>query len=245
MQTIHSGTTTERLLRTLLLMVLVDGFTAAYLWDGYVGYARQNGRELVRLLGLPADTDPATLANLSAEEGRNIAATVKAGEELTAVTAKLGPPSLLHGNDAYFLGPGGWLKVQKSGERIAGAAWTDGPKTESDQKWQRWIGFALAGFGVLIMIRLVVVASARLVLSDAGLEVGGRPVIPFAAMSALRPDPAGRAACVELEYSLRGASHRVRLDGYVYKKLPEIVAAICERKGYANPWPGAKAVGGG
>ena len=33
METITSGTTTERLVRTVLLALLVDVFAVAYLWD--------------------------------------------------------------------------------------------------------------------------------------------------------------------------------------------------------------------
>lgn len=240
MQNIVSGPSTERLVRTLLLMLLIDGFTLAYLWDGYGGYARQNAAELVRLLGLPVDTAPPIHSTLTASEAQRVTQSVKIGAELSTITSVLGQPGLEHGNDAYFLGPGGWLKVQKSRERIASVAWTDGPKTESDQKWQRWIGYALAACGLLIMIRLVVVASARLVLSDAGLQEGGRTPIPFDAIAAVRADPAGRSGCVEIEHSLDGRLQRVRLDRYVYKRLPEIVAAICERKGFANPWSGTE-----
>ena len=121
--------------------------------------------------------------------------------------------------------------------RIEKVTWTDGPKTESDQQWQRWIGYALAIGGIIVAIRLVLVLSARLTLSDSGLQVGSRPLIPFDAISALQLAPAGGTACIELEYSLAGGSHRVRLDGYLYKRLPEIVASICERKGLPNPWP--------
>ena len=39
MQPISSGTTTERIARSTLLVVLVNGFAVAFLWDGYVGYA--------------------------------------------------------------------------------------------------------------------------------------------------------------------------------------------------------------
>jgi len=237
MQSIVSGTSTERVVRTLLLMLLIDGFTVAYLWDGYIGYARQNGRELVRLLGLPADTATPINPTLTAGEGQRLAQAVKAGDELSAVTAVLGQPSLEHGGDAYFLGPGGWLKVQLTGGRIASAAWTNGPKTESDQQWQRWIGYALAVVGLIVAVRLALVLATRLTLSDAGLQVGGRLLIPMDAITDLK---AARAGCVDLTYLQNSMSHSIRLDVYVYKQLPRIVAIICERKGFPNPWQVAR-----
>ena len=51
MQAIHSGTTTERLVRAVLLVIMLTGFAAWYLWDGHVGYPRANARALIELLG--------------------------------------------------------------------------------------------------------------------------------------------------------------------------------------------------
>lgn len=235
MQSIVSGPSTERVVRTLLLMLLIDGFTVAYLWDGYVGYARQNANELVRLLGLPSGASPPINSTLTASEGQRLAQAVRAGDELSVVTAVLGRPNLEHGGDAYFLGPGGWLKVQLAGSRIASAAWTSGPKTESDQQWQRWIGYALAVVGLIVAVRLALVLITRLTLLDDGL-LRGKQLIPLEAITALRADPAGRLGCVEIEYSLDGRLLRASLDRYVFKRLPEIVTAICERRGFANPW---------
>jgi len=248
MQVIISGTTTERVVRTLLLMLLIDGFTVAYLWDGYVGYVRQNAHELVRLLGLPSDAAPPINSTLTASEAQRIVQTIKAGDELSALTTVLGKPSLEHGGDAYFLGPGGWLKVpaadlplsraasnHSAGSRIASAAWTSGPKTESDQQWQRWIGYALAVGGLIVTLHLALVLVTRLTLLDDGLLLG-KQLISLDTITALRADPAGRSGCMEIEYSVDGRLQRISLNRYVYKRLPEIVAAICERKGFANPW---------
>ena len=237
MQRIVSGTSTERVVRTLLLMLLIDGFTVAYLWDGYVGYARQNANELVRLLGLPPDAAPSINSTLTESEGQRIAKTAKAGDELASVTAVLGRPSLEHGGDVYFLGPGGWLKVQLTNNRIASVTWTNGPKTESDQQWQRWIGYALAVGGLIVAVRLALVLATRLTLSDDGLW-RGKQLIPLDSITTLRADPTGRSGCVEIEYSQNGRLHRLRLDRYVYKRLPEIVATLCEQKGFTNPWAG-------
>lgn len=233
MQKIVSGTSTERVVRTLLLMLFIDGFTVAYLWDGYIGYARQNANELVRLLGLPSDTVPSINTSLTVSVAQKVAQEVKAGNELSAIFSTLGQPSLEHGGDVYFLGPGGWLKVQLNGSRIAGVAWTNGPKTESDQQWQRWIGYALAVVGLIVAVRLALVSATRLTLSDAGLQVGGRLLIPMDAITDLK---SARAGCVDLAYLQNTTPRSIRLDGYVYKQLPKIVAMICERKGYSNPW---------
>jgi len=243
MQTITSGTSLERVIRTLLLMVLIAGFAAAYLWDGYVGYARRNAEELVTLLGETPAVLPLANPLLTTAEGRRMSQAAIPGDGSSAIPSVLGQPTLRHGNDAYFLGPGGWLKVQRTGDRIVGVAWTDGPKTESDQRWQRWIGYALAVGGLIVAVRVALVLATQLTLSDEGLQIRGQRLIPLDAITALRADPSGRAGCVEIEYSLAGRPQPLRLDVYVYKRLPEIVVAICERRGFLNPWPAPGAVG--
>ena len=244
MQTIVSGTSLERIVRTVLLMVLIDGFAVAYLWDGYFGYAKENERELSRLLGLSSDTS-LCCANpiLTANEGRRIAQAAKVGDELSTVTFVLGGPNFHLYRDVYFLGPGGWLKVEIEllEGRIENVAWTDGPKTESDQQWQRRIGYALAVGGLIAAVRLALALTTRLTLTDDGLWIGPQRLIPFDAITALPPDPAGRLGCVELQYTRLGRLTRVRLDRYVYKRLPEIVTQICQRKGFPNPWPASTA----
>ena len=134
MRSILSGPSTERVVRTLLLMLLIDGFTVAYLWDGYLGYARQNANELVRLLGLPPGVVPPMNSSLTAKEAQRITQAAKSGEELSSITSILGNPSLEQAGDAYFLGPVGWLKVRLTSNRIANVTWTNGPKTESEQQ---------------------------------------------------------------------------------------------------------------
>jgi len=243
MQTITSGTSLERVIRTLLLMVLIVGFAVAYLWDGYVGYARRNAEELVTLLGETPAVLPLANPLLTAAEGRRMSQAAIPGDGSSAIPSVLGQPTLRHGNDAYFLGAGGWLKVQRTGDRIVGVAWTDGPQTESDQRWQRWIGYALAVGGLIVAVRVALVLATQLTWSDEGLQIRGQRLVPLDAITALRADPSGRAGCVEIEYSLAGRSQRLRLDVYVYKRLPEIVVAICERKGFLNPWPAPGAVG--
>lgn len=235
MTPIISGTTVERIIRTLLFSVLVDVFAVLYLWDGYVGYQRQNARELAKLLGLPTDAAPPTQGELSTVEGRRLAAELKPGEELSKVAGHFGSPSVRLPDAAYFLGPGGWLKLGMRGDRVQEATWTSAGHTESDQQLQRWIGFVLLVVGVGATFQLARVLSTRATLSDAGLRIGGRPPIPFEAMTELRKPASGRVGIVELAYESDGRSGVVRLDDYVIKKLPAIVAAICERKGLSNP----------
>lgn len=234
MEPITSGTTIERIVRSALLALLVDAFAVAYLWDGYVGYARENGEELARLLGVSANAVSPAYRELTPARGRIIAELVAGGAMLSTVAPALREPTIRHGGDDYYLGPAGWLQLGRDGTRITSAAWNDGKRKESDQLWQRRIGYLLALFGVVVTIHLGRVLATRMTLSDDGLWVRGTPLIPWEAITDLRADPSGRSGRAELAYSFSGRTKVLRLDEYVYKSLPAILGAIRERKGFSN-----------
>jgi len=97
-----------------------------------------------------------------------------------------------------------------------------------DQRWQRRIGYLLALFGVVVTVHLGRVLATRATLSDAGLRVRGTPLIPWEAITDVRADASARSGRVELAYSSGGRTKVLRLDEYVHKALPAIVAAIRE-----------------
>jgi hypothetical protein len=235
MPTIISGTSTERIVRAAVAMFLVDAFTVAYLWDGYVGYARQNAASFVRVLGLNADAPPAVNPRVTAAMGQRIAASAKHGDPFGDFHATLGEATHRTGDDVYYLGRGGWLHVRASGGRVAAATWTPGERSESDQQWQRWIAYSLAVLGLVLTVHCARVVATRATLNDAGLRLGSGPLIPFDAMRGLRQDALRRAGCVELEYTVDGRTRSMRLEKYVYRELPALVTAICERRGFAAP----------
>lgn len=236
MQPIISGTTTERIVRTLGLVILVTAFAIAYLWDGYVGYARENAEKLADSLGLALDEPPATDPKLTATSARRLVEEFGPGTRADAVTDRLGPAPIQREEEAYYLGPGGYLRVRTEHGAVVDAQWTNGPlRTEGDLVWQRRIGYVLGVLGVILLLQAVRVMSTRVTLSDAGLKVDGRPVIPFAAMRALRANGRGKSARVELTYSLDGREGQVRLDDYVVKEYRAIVTEICERAGFPDP----------
>lgn len=236
MEPIRSRTTTERIVRATLLMVLINGFAVAFLWDGYVGYARRNAAELVGSLGLADEASREINPALTSAEAGRLMQDVESGADAAGVAAVLGPPAIEHGDDTYYLGPGGHLRIRWDQGRVARVLWTDGVHTERDLAIQRWFGYVLAVLGVIYIIHFIRVVTTRVSLTDAGLRLGGALRIPFDAMTALRPDRSGRSGRAELEYTLDGQKGAVRLDSYVVKELPAIVTAICEQKGFTNPF---------
>ncbi len=235
MQPISSGTTTERIARATLLVVLINGFAILFLWDGYVGYARDNARQLAQSLGLALDAPPAINPKLTAGEAQRLMQQVRKGADSGAVTAVLGEAAFTHAADAYYLGPGGHLRVIWDAGRVADVAWKEGIRSETDQALQRWIGLALGALGVILIVSFIRVVTTRVSLTEAGLKVRGKPGIPFATMTGLRPHRSGDTRRLELHYSLDGHEGSVKLDNYVVKKLPAIVEAICEQTGLPDP----------
>jgi hypothetical protein len=231
---VSTGPSVERVVRTALLMLLIDGFAVAYLWDGYAGYPRKNAKELLQLLGLSGQPLPPINPAVTAVYAKQIVQDVRPGELTSVVTSRLGEPGLRHAADLYYVGPGGWLKVAANAGRITSVAWTDGGQTESDQKWQRWIGYALCVASILVTIQMVRVVSTRLTLTPNGLQVGRRQPIPLSAITAVAGAATARNG-VEIHYIEAAAPNTLRLDPYLYKDLAPVVRAICEHRGFDSP----------
>ena len=235
MQPIRSGTTTERIVRATLLMVLLNGFAVAFLWDGYVRYARQNAEELVQSLGLAAEAIPNIDPALTEDEAERLTGRIEKGDDTAVVADLLGEPAIEHGGDTYYLGPGGRLRLRWDRGRVADVTWLAGSHNDMDLAMQRWLGYALGIIGLVYIIHFIRVVTTRASVTDEGLKLRGNLLIPFAAMTSLRRDRSGRAARVELGYSLDGRDQFLRLDDYVIKDLPAIVAAVCEKMGCPDP----------
>lgn len=232
MNPINSGTSNERIVRSVLLCILVDVFAMYFLYDGYVGYPKKNAEQLATLLGLPAAQAPTPNDALTAERGKALAESVRAGQGLDKFSTEFGAPAIRQADAAYFVGPGGWLKAEMQGDMVRSAKWSDGPHTEADQSIQRLLGWLLVVGGLAAMLNLLRVIMTRAQLTDAGLLVTGHKLIAFEAMTGLRCSES--SGICTLEYAASGQSWTLRLDPYVYKQAAEISRAIAERKGFAR-----------
>ena len=235
MQPIVSGTTTERIVRTTLLTVLVSAFAIAFLWDGYVGYARENAGQLIQSLGLDPDTSPPINQGLTAAKARRIIDEIEGAGTATAAKTALGEPTIERGNDTFYLAPGGHLHIRLEQSRVTDIEWVDGAHTETDQAMQRLLGQLMGLVGLALFCQFVRVLATRVSLTDAGLKVRGRSLIPFAAMTTLRAGSSGKTGLVHLEYTRNGRKGLLRLDNYVIRQSDAIIAAICEQTGFPDP----------
>lgn len=233
MNSIISGTSTERIIRSLLFSLLVDFFAVYFLYDGHVGYPHKNMVQLASLMGLSAAEAPAPNPEMTEARGLKLAETIRAGETLEKLTADLGNPPIRQSDAVYYPGPGGWLLVQLDRDRVREARWTKGPHSEADQKIQKWIGWGLIAVGLAATLNLARVIGTRASLTAEGLRVSGRPIIPLASMTALKQ--VGQNFNVsDLEYAADGATKSLRLDPYMFKQARAIAQEIASQKGWKS-----------
>jgi len=235
MKPIISGTTTERMLRSGLVALLISVFAGWYLYDGFVGYPRANLAALLSLLGREGAAPPPIDPAVTAEAARQEVAVLERGGDPEEVYRRRGPPSLQHEMHVYYVGPGGYLRFEIERGRIVRPEWVPGAHSETDLRWQKVIGFGLAAVALILVARFLIVVTTRAALSEAGLKAPGRPLIPWEAMRAVSADEFGRTATAEITYADGERTATARLDGYVIARLPEIIAEICEEKGLPNP----------
>lgn len=232
MEPIHSGTTLERIIRTALLTFLVLGYAAYSLWDGYVAYPRVNVEAVfVDKLGMdPPDPLPEFVVGLT----RQTAEKIPEGGAFAMVAAELDIPGFWHGEEVYFFGEGGFLRCEVRRGQLLTREWQAGPKhTATDIFFQKLIGFIMATLGFVLTLNFIRIITTRASLTDDGLKVRAKPAIGFDAMTGIRM---GRnSETVVVEYSQDGVAGQIKLDRYVLKQQPAIVAAICERMGFENP----------
>ncbi len=235
MEPIVSGTTTERIARTTLVTVLVSGFAIWFLWDGYVRYPRDNARQLLESLGLDRNQTLTINPKLTTAEARRLMGAVRNRAPYDEAEAVLGDPAIEHGDQAYYLGPGGHLRLRVASGRVAAIAWIDGVHSEMSQALQRWLGYVLGLFGLILLVRFVRVVTTRVSLTDAGLKVRGHPTVPFSAIKSLRRERSGKIGLIDLGYEVNGQKRVARLDNYVINKYDAVLTAICEQTGLADP----------
>lgn len=86
-------------------------------------------------------------------------------------------------------------------------------------------------------VHLVRVLRTRVVLDDQGLRYGRKPVIGWDQMRGLDSQRYEAKGWVALVHQSPSGESRQRLDSYHLAGFEDMVDAICERKGFANPLP--------
>gem|GEM_PF-5962009 len=219
---------TERLVRAAILMVLVDAFALFFLWDGYIGYQQEDAGQLAELLGLPRKLAPRVNPRVTRSAAMRLLQAPSKRNHPQSIRDAFGKPSVEHENVSYYVGPGGWLALRKN-DAPQTFEWTDAEYTETDQAWQRYIGYMLAAVSLITTFLFIKTASSRITLGEKGLEILGYDRVSWDAMSGILREPDGTIALKTTD------SEMIRLDPSVYRGVDRMVETICRQKGFANP----------
>lgn len=248
MEPIVSGTTTERIVRTTLLAVLFSVGSAMFFRDGLSAYPRENMEVIVKALGAPLPDPPPVISKKIDASSATLA---KPGDLVRDVLAKFDVEPFVHTADGgetlhILFGTGGHVLIRSRSSSISSVDWVAGKHSASSLIVQLAIG-AITGVVALIgLIHLVRVVTTSISLTEEGLKIRGKPLIPWDAMTGIDAERYDKTGWLRLEYELSGRSGRLRLDNYWHKAFRPIIEAICERKGfdYKLPPPRRSSAGG-
>jgi hypothetical protein len=128
------------------------------------------------------------------------------------------------------------LRVAVDRDRISEIEWVAGSKNESELRWQLWLGYALSAVATASLIRFILLLTMRVTLTRDGLKLPRRELIGFDSMTELVSDDFQATGKVVLKYGQADDPRCAILDGYLIAQWKPIVSAICERKGFHNPF---------
>jgi hypothetical protein len=221
-----------QLVRTLLFF----GFAAYFCYDGAIGYPNRNRAAAERELAKKPFSGTLKYEALPDAPTADDAARLPKSGTVTGkqVREALGEPRFTDGADEYYLSKWGHMRVPaRTGAFNVSEirAWENWFKSAEDIRLQFYCALLAALPGLWFLRKLVQAATLRAVLDDEGL-LYGQQRIAFADMTALRDySPKG---WIDLYYRRGERDARLRLDNEKIALFDEIVAGICQVKGFPN-----------
>jgi hypothetical protein len=213
-----------QLLRTVIFL----GFGAYFVYDGLYGYPRANRAKAEELLKGRPFNGKVAFKDLGEKPDQpdfdRLSRSVPASRD--EFHKALGGP-FVDGGDEYYVSRYGYIRLPRGGE----ASWRPWDKTRAEITQQYYwaiIPFALA---LPFIWKLYKALTLRVVIDDDGLGYAGRR-IAFSDMTSLRDySPKG---WIDLHYRSAGRESKLRLDNEKVARFDEIVAALCQAKGFRN-----------
>lgn len=229
MQPIISGTTTERIIRTAILAILFSGYSVWLLRDGYITYPLANLQSTLKnKIGVDLK------GNLPVVDTKLTASTVEQipqNSSFDAMKKLLGEPHLKHHEQYYYFGEAGFLSVQVNASKKISYRWNPGPLYKPiDITMQRVFGISLIPVGLGLLFQFIRVIRTRVELSDAGLLVRGKPLIPMdQILFVVTPDTDKTKKSddkIRIHYNKNDEEKILLMDAYVVKELPAMIETI-------------------
>lgn len=220
--------------RVGLTTLLVCGYSAWSLWDGYVAYPRRNvAMAWQEKLALPGTSSfPRPDPRLTAEEVERVRIGVTAG----SLPAWFERPHIEHDGARYYFGETGYLAARVTDGTIMESTWTNGPRHSSaDLAFQKVVGFVLLAAGICFVGFLVRLWVFEVVLDERGLHIGRRPSVSYSSMLQLRELGASGGAPYELSWRGRNVVRTLRFDAYTIAKADALARSLRERMGLETP----------
>ena len=238
MTDIRSRVTLEQIVRKGILVLMVTGFCVSFAYDGWKRYPRKNAEQIVKTLDPRPESVPAINPAVTRKAAASLEKRAKERFPLRDVVLQFGEPGWrsANGSTVYYLGPAGVLTLSTVADTVIDAKYRDaGYKSEFDLLVQKVLAVVLAVLGIPLLVHYVRVLTFTTRLTDAGLKISGKPLVPFEAMTAVNAERFKEKGWMDIGYTREGVDGTLRLDEYWIRRLPDILAAICERKGFANP----------
>ena len=237
MTDIRSRVTLEQIVRKGILVLMVTGFCVSFAYDGWNRYPRKNAAQIVKTLVPRPESVPAINPAVTRKAATSLEKRAKPFP-LGVVVQQFGKPGWRSKDEAtaYYFGPAGVLTLSTVADTVIDAKYRDaGYKSEFDLLVQKGLAVVLAVLGIPLLVHYVRVLTFTTNLTDAGLKLRGKPLVPFEAMTSIDAERFKEKGWVDIRYTRDGVEGILRLDEYWIRRLPDIMAAICERRGFANP----------
>ncbi len=239
---LESGPAKTDAIWQLVRTVLFLGFAAWFLYDGAYYWPHQNQVKAKEKLATPGLFDgQLTYAELPEKPGKaEHDALLAARPDSPARVREIlggGEPQLTKQDRGelaeYYVSQWGYVIVPyRAGQPLINqSTWQAWYKTQDDIRLQFVLAVVACLPGLYFLWKLYKAATLRVVLDDAGMNYGGKR-INYDQMVALRDyNPKG---WIDLFYSHGKDQKRLRLDNEKVMRFEDIVAAICEVKGFEN-----------
>jgi hypothetical protein len=225
----------------LVRVILFLGFAAYFVYDGAYGWPAKNAKEAKEQLAAP---DPFNgelkYENLEDHPTKPAFEDFQRSnpERPEALHEALGEPELVRPDGQnrqieYYVSQWGYglVTIDRGRVLVSTMAWKPWYKTREEVVGQFYWAIVPALPGLYFLWRLYKAMTLRVVVDDQGLVYDGQRINYDQMVTLQDYNPKG---WIDLYYRKNDKQARLRLDNEKFLRFDEVVAAICEQKGFRN-----------